>query len=456
MLMTTHAWDCGSMSMYEIISKKRDGRELAPEEIEHFVSGYTQGRIPEYQASALLMAIFLNGMNDEETFHLTKCMMTSGQAIDLKSVRGVKVDKHSTGGVGDKVSLILAPLVAACGVKVPMISGRGLGHTGGTLDKLESIPGFRTDLFLKSFVSNLKEIGVCMMGQTSDMAPADRKLYALRDVTATVDSIPLIASSIMSKKLAEGADAFVFDVKVGSGAFMSTRKDATLLAKTLIRIAGRFKKRAVALITDMNEPLGETVGNSIEVIEAIHALKGKAPKDLMEVTLALGARMLMLGKKAKNSREAEAKLLRAIRNGEALSKFQQMVERQGGDANVVNDFGLLPWAKFRLLVTSKSEGYVHSIDTRRIGLCAVTLGAGREKLDSSIDPGVGLLIKKKVGDPVAKGDALAVIYANNLKKARTASGEVREAYRIGRARSHRLKKILQVVDERGARPVRGF
>jgi pyrimidine-nucleoside phosphorylase len=451
MMTTTRAWDCGSMNMYEIISKKRDGHRLSTEEIDHFVSGYTEGKIPDYQASALLMAIFLNGMNAEETFHLTTCMMNSGRVIDLRSVRGVKVDKHSTGGVGDKVSLILAPLVAACGVKVPMISGRGLGHTGGTLDKLESIRGFRTDLSLKTFVSNLKEIGVCMMGQTAEIAPADRRLYALRDVTATVNSIPLIASSIMSKKLAEGADAFVFDVKVGNGAFMSSRKDAMLLAKALIRIAGKFKKKAAALITDMNEPLGETVGNSIEVIEAIHALKGRAPRDLMDVTLALGARMLMLAKKAKNPGEAQTKLVHAIRTGKALSKFQEMVKKQGGNPNVVNDFGLLPWAKFRLLVTSKSDGYVHSIDTRGIGLCTVTLGAGREKLDSSVDPGVGLLIKKKVGDPVAKGDALAVIYANNLKKAREASGQIREAYQIGKARSRRLKKILQVVDERGAR-----
>ena len=437
------------MNMYEIISKKRDGHRLAPDEIDHFVSGYTQGLIPDYQASALLMAIFLNGMEDEETFHLTRSMMNSGQVLNLKSVPGIKVDKHSTGGVGDKVSLILAPLVAACGVKVPMISGRGLGHTGGTLDKLESIPGFRTDLSLKSFVSNLKEIDVCMIGQTAEIAPADKKLYALRDVTATVNSIPLIASSIMSKKLAEGADVFVFDVKVGNGAFMSSRKDATLLAKTLIRIAGRFKKKAVALITDMNEPLGETVGNSIEVIEAIHALKGRAPKDLMDVTLALSARMLLLAKKAKNPKEAEAKLIEAIRTGKALSKFQEMVKKQGGNPNVVNDFGLLPWAKFKLLVTAKSEGYVHSIDTRRIGLCAVMLGAGREKLDSPIDPGAGLLIKKKVGDAVCEGDALAVIYANNLKKAREASGEIRKAYQISKTRPSRLERILQVVDQKG-------
>ncbi|MCK4225243.1 MAG: thymidine phosphorylase, partial [candidate division Zixibacteria bacterium] len=270
------------MHMYEIISKKRDKKRLTSEEIEYFVSGYAEGQIPDYQASALLMAIFLNGMDAEETFHLTQSMMNSGKVLDLSSVPGVKVDKHSTGGVGDKVSLILAPLVASCGVKIPMISGRGLGHTGGTLDKLESIPGFRTDLPLKTFKKILSEVGVCMIGQTKEIAPADRKIYALRDVTATVNSIPLIASSIMSKKLAEGADAFVFDVKVGNGALMKKHDEAVLLAKNLIQIAKRFKKKAVALLTDMNEPLGETVGNSIEVIEAIHTLKEKAPRDLMD------------------------------------------------------------------------------------------------------------------------------------------------------------------------------
>ena len=309
------------MQISEIISKKRDRKKLTQEEIDYFVSGYTAGQIPDYQASALLMAIFLNGMHDEETFHLTQSMMNSGTVLDLKSIRGAKVDKHSTGGVGDKVSLILAPLVAACGVKIPMISGRGLGHTGGTLDKLESIPGFRTDFPLKRFVANLKEVGVCMIGQTKEIAPADRKLYALRDVTATVNSIPLIASSIMSKKLAEGADAFVFDVKVGNGAFMQKRSEALLLARTLIRIARRFKKKAVALITDMNEPLGETVGNSIEVVETIHALKGKAPRDLMDVTQALAQRMLILGKKAKTAKEAESKLKRAMESGKAFVTY---------------------------------------------------------------------------------------------------------------------------------------
>jgi pyrimidine-nucleoside phosphorylase len=442
------------MRISEIITKKRDNKKLTREEIDCFVSGYIAGQIPDYQASVLLMAIFLNGMGAEEMFYLTEAMMNSGTVLDLKSVRGTKVDKHSTGGVGDKVSLILAPLVASCGVKVPMISGRGLGHTGGTLDKLESIPGFRTDLSLKKFVTHLKDLGVCMIGQTKEIAPADRKMYALRDVTATINSIPLIASSIMSKKLAEGADVFVFDVKVGNGAFMQKRSEALLLAKTLIQIAKRFEKKAVALITDMNEPLGETVGNSIEVVEAIHALKGRAPRDLMEVTMALGARMLVLGKKAKTLREAQNKLKRSIESGKAIDKFAQMVKKQGGNPKVIYDFGLLPWAKFRLLVNSDRQGYVQSIDTRQIGLCAVRLGAGREKLDSPIDHGVGMLIKKKMGDSVGKGEALAIVFANDLKKARQASLEIRDAYKITKRKARRLKKILMVVDERGPRTLK--
>jgi len=439
------------MNMYQIISKKRDRKKLTSEEIEYFVSGYTQGQVPDYQASALLMAMFLNGMDAEETFHLTQSMLNSGKVLDLSSVRGVKVDKHSTGGVGDKVSLILAPLVASCGVKVPMISGRGLGHTGGTLDKLESIPGFRRDLSLKRFLTNLKEVGVCMIGQTKEIAPADKKLYALRDVTATVNCIPLIASSIMSKKLAEGADAFVFDVKVGNGAFIQKQDEAVLLAKNLIQMAKRFNKKAVALITDMNEPLGETVGNSIEVIEAIHALKGKAPQDLMEVTMALCTHMLLLGEKTRNIKEAETKLNQAITGGKALRKFCEMIKRQGGDSKVVDDFGLLPWAKYRVLISSNREGYVQSIDTREIGLCVVKLGAGRERMDSAVDPGVGFLIKKKVGDSVRKGEPLAVIYANNLKKARQASHEIRQVYQIGRRKTRKLKKILFIVDEKGTK-----
>lgn len=443
------------MHMYEIISKKRDKKKLTQEEIEYFVSGYTKGQIPDYQASALLMAIFLNGMDAEETFHLTLSMMRSGKILDLSSVRGMKVDKHSTGGVGDKVSLILAPLVASCGVKVPMISGRGLGHTGGTLDKLESVPGFRTDLSLRRFVRILSEVGVCMIGQTGQIAPADRKIYALRDTTATVNCIPLIASSIMSKKLAEGADGFVFDVKVGNGAFMQKQDEALLLARNLIQIAKRFKKKVVALITDMNEPLGEAVGNSIEVMEAIQALKGKAPSDLMEVTMALSAHILVLGKKAKSLKEAEKKLSQALKTGKALEKFREMIKRQGGHPRVLDDYRLLPWAKYKLLVNSDRQGYVQSIDTRKIGLCAMKLGAGREKMDSPIDPGVGMLIKKKVGDPVRKGEALAVVFANNLKKARQASQEIRPGYQITKRKTSRLKKILFFVDEKGTRKLNG-
>jgi len=439
------------VQMYEIISKKRDKKKLTQEEIEYFVSGYTKDQIPDYQASALLMAIFLNGMDTEETFHLTLSMMKSGKVLDLSSVPGVKVDKHSTGGVGDKVSLILAPLVASCGVKVPMISGRGLGHTGGTLDKLESIPGFRTDLSLRRFRKILSDVGVCMIGQTKEIAPADRKMYALRDVTATVNCIPLIASSIMSKKIAEGADAFIFDVKVGNGAFMQEQDEAMLLAENLIQIAKRFKKKAVALITDMNEPLGEAVGNSIEVVEAIQALKGKAPSDLMKVTLALSAHMLILGKKAKNLKEAQKKLQKAIKNEQALQKFKEMIKRQGGNPKVLDDYRLLPWGRHKLVVNSDKDGYVQSIDTRRIGLCAVKLGAGREKMHSPIDPGVGFLIRKKVGDTVKKGETLVLVFANNINKGKLAGKEIKEAYRIGKRKTSRLKKILLFVDEKGAR-----
>lgn len=440
--------------MYKIISKKRDKKKLTQEEIEYFVSGYAEGQIPDYQASALLMAIFLNGMDAQEIFHLTRSMMNSGKVLDLSSVPGVKVDKHSTGGVGDKVSLILAPLVASCGVKVPMISGRGLGHTGGTLDKLESIPGFRTDLSLKRFMTNLRDGGICMMGQTKEIAPADRKMYALRDVTATVNSIPLIAASIMSKKLAEGADGFVFDVKVGNGAFMQKQDEAVLLAKILIQMAKRFKKKAVALITDMNEPLGEAVGNSIEVVEAIQALKGKAPTDLIEVTIALSAQMLVLGKKAENLKEAEKKLSLAIKTGQALEKFREMIKGQGGDPRVLDDYRLLPWAKHKLIVGSEKGGYVQSINTRKIGLCAVKLGAGREKLDSRIDPGVGLLIKKKVGDTIKKGETVAVIFTNNISRGKLAGKEIEEAYRIGKRKTNRLKKVLLIVDEKGTKKLK--
>jgi pyrimidine-nucleoside phosphorylase len=438
-----------TLNVYELISKKRDKKKLSQEEIEYFVSGYNKGTIPDYQASALLMAIFLNGMDTEETFNLTLSMMKSGKVLDLSSIGGPKADKHSTGGVGDKVSLILAPLVASCGLTIPMISGRGLGHTGGTLDKLESIPGFRTDLSWRKFSRNLSDIGVCIIGQTNEIAPADRKIYALRDVTGTVNSIPLITASILSKKLAEGADTLVFDVKVGNGAFMQKEDEAILLAKNLVRTAKRFKKKAIALITDMNEPLGEAVGNSIEVIEAIQTLKGKAPEDLMKVTFALGAYMLIFAGKAKNFKNAKEELEKAIKSGNALNKFRQMVKKQGGNPKVVDDYRFLPWAKHKITVESDQTGYVKSIDTLRIGLLAVKLGAGRERLDNQIDPGVGFLIKKKVGDKVKKGENLAVIFSNDLKKGKLARQEIKEAYQVSKRRTQRLQKILYLLDEKG-------
>jgi pyrimidine-nucleoside phosphorylase len=378
-------------------------------------------------------------------------MMRSGKVVDLSSIPGVKVDKHSTGGVGDKVSLILAPLVSSCGVAVPMISGRGLGHTGGTLDKLESIPGFKTNLSLRRFLRNLSDIGVCMIGQTKEIAPADRKIYALRNVTGTVNSIPLIASSIMSKKLAEGADALVFDVKVGNGALMQKEDEAILLAKNLIQMAKKFERKALALITDMNEPLGEAVGNSIEVIEAIQSLKGKAPEDLMGVIFPLGAYMLILGGKAKNLGEAKEKLDEAAKSGRALDKFRGMIKRQGGNPKVVDDYRFLPWAKYKITVDSWQTGYVKSINTSKIGLSAQRLGAGRERLDSKIDPGVGLLVNKKVGDRIKKGENLAVVFCNDLKKGKWAKQEINEAYQISRRRTKKLKKILYLVDERGTK-----
>lgn len=430
------------MRAYDIICKKRDKGKLTKKEIEFFISGYTSNKIPDYQMSSLLMAIFLNGMDSEETYNLTLSMMKSGEVLDLSSIPEVMVDKHSTGGVGDKVSIILAPLVAACGLKVPMISGRGLGHTGGTLDKLESIPGFRTNLSLNEFKKNLYQIGVCIMGQTEKIAPADKKIYALRDVTGTIDSIPLITSSILSKKLASGVDAIVFDVKCGNGAFMQTKENAGELAKALIQVGKKMKKKMVALITDMNEPLGKALGNSLEIIESIEALKGKGSEDLMEVTLALGAEMLILGKKAKNLKEAEGKLEQAIESGAGLKKFEQMIRSQGGNPDVIHNYDLLPRAKYEIEVKSQREGYVKSIQTKEIGSAACELGAGREKIDDQIDLSIGFLINKKVGDYVEKREVIASVFANDLTKGKTAEEEIKDSYKISKQKTKGLKKIL--------------
>jgi pyrimidine-nucleoside phosphorylase len=439
----------------EIIARKRDGGKLTRQEIDFILSGYLSGKIPDYQMSAFLMAVFIRGMDLEETEELTWCMMNSGKILDLGFIPGVKVDKHSTGGVGDKVSLLLAPLVACCGVTVPMVSGRGLGHTGGTLDKLESIPGLKTDLSTEEFIENLKQSRVSIMGQTNDLAPADGKVYALRDVTGTVPSIPLITASILSKKLASGADAFVFDVKVGSGAFMQSKEIALTLARNLIKVNRKTGRKAVALLTDMNEPLGNVVGNSAEVIEAIETLKGKGPEDLLEVTLTLGSHMLILAGKAHNFHQAKGMVSEKIKNGEGLEKFRQLISQQGGDPAVIEDYSLFPNTNYQIDVKSDNEGYVNSIDTKEIGLAAVELGAGRLRLDSDVDLDVAILIKKKLGDPVKKNEDLVKILANDFEKGKRAEQRIKKAYRITRQRSRGLKKVLSLVDEKGVKEFSG-
>lgn len=400
-------------SFLEIIHKKRDGQVLTQREVDFLVKGYTKGAIPDYQFSAFLMAIYFQGMNFNEICNLTKAMLYSGEVLDLSDIKIPKVDKHSTGGVGDKVSLILAPLVASCGVCVPMISGRSLGHTGGTLDKLESIPGFRTDLSLKDFKTQLKEIGVAMIGQTEEIAPADRKIYGLRDVTATVDSIPLIAASIMSKKLAEDLNGLVIDVKFGSGAFMKEYSKAKALASTLVNVGKNFGVKTVGILTNMNNPLGEYVGNSLEVMETIECLKGKGSKDLMNITLALGEMMLKIAK----TKDAKKLLLKKIYNGEALNKFKEMIMSQGGDAGVINDYSKLPIAKNRIKYLAPKTGYIHKIDTFNLGMLCTKLGAGRLKKDDCIDPGCGFRIYRKSGDFVKKSEPLIEIFSDDKTKA---------------------------------------
>lgn len=439
------------MNTYQLILKKRNKQNLSQKEIEFLVSGYTSGEIPDYQISAFLMASFLNGMNEKETFYLTKAMLESGQSIDLSFVQEKKIDKHSSGGVGDKVSLILAPLVASCGVAVPMVSGRALGHTGGTLDKLESIPGFRTNLSQEEFKNNLSEINVAIMCQTEEITPADGKIYALRDVTATVDNIPFITASILSKKLALKSDAVLFDIKFGNGAFMRTEKEAIGLAKNLIKIGSKFKRKMVALITDMNEPLGEAVGNSLEIIETVEFLKGNSPPDLKEVTLVLSSYMLILADRVKNFNEGMKLLNQQIGNGKALEKFKQMLQNQGGDTRIVEDYSLLPEAKFRLEVKAPKSGYVQSINTFEIGMIALELGAGRKTKETKIDYGVGLLIKKKVGNLVKKGEALAIVLANDREKGEEAVKNLLNAFQIGPQKRKKLKKILYYLDSKTLR-----
>ena len=428
-----------------ILQKKRDGGELSRDEIDAIIADYLAGHVADYQMSALLMAMFLRGMSDAETVALMEAMLHSGKVLDLKGIAGQKIDKHSTGGVGDKVSICLAPLVAACGVFVPMISGRGLGHTGGTLDKLASIPGFRTDLDADSFARIVKDAGACLIGQTAEIAPADKRLYALRDVTATVESIPLIVASILSKKLAEGIDGLVLDVKAGRGAFMSDRKSARKLAETLVRVGTRAGKKVVALITDMSSPLGRCVGNALETREALELLSGQAPADLMECTLALGEEMLVLGRVAKTRAAARKRLTAALLDGSAARTMERIVRAQGGDPDVVTNPSLLPRAPFEVEVHAKKAGFVADIDALEIGLAAVALGAGRTRADQPVDAAVGIEILSKPCDAVKKGTPLARLHVRTPDPA--VADQVLGAFRV----SPRKPRPTPLVLERIAR-----
>lgn len=401
------------MRIYDLILKKRTGRALSEQEIEHLVAGYTEGSIPDYQMAAFTMAVFFQGLSESETLSLTRAVVNSGQKVNLDHIPGIKVDKHSTGGVGDTTTLVLAPLVAAAGVKVPKLSGRGLGHTGGTLDKLESIPGFNTRLSDTELAEAVNETGVAVVAQGQNLVPADKKLYALRDVTATVDSISLIAASIMAKKLAIGADALVLDVKAGQGAFMKEIEEAFELARIMTAIGRGAGRETAAVISRMDQPLGRAVGNALEIKEAVLALRGEGPADLEKLCLELGGWMVFLGGKAESPDSGGEMLKELIENGAALDKFKTMVKKQGGDLKAINDFSLLPEAEQKILVAADRSGFISSLDALKIGSAVATLGAGRQKKDDPIDPAVGIILEKKLGDPVKAGDGLAVIHARS-------------------------------------------
>ena len=400
------------MRMIDIIEKKRDGKSLTKEEIEFFVNGYTHGKVPDYQASSLAMAIFFQDMNDEERAALTMSMVNSGEKIDLSDINGIKVDKHSTGGVGDTTTLVLAPLVAAVGVPVAKMSGRGLGHTGGTIDKLESVKGFNVEISEKDFIKLVNDNQIAVIGQSGNLTPADKKLYALRDVTGTVNSIPLIASSIMSKKIAAGADAIVLDVKTGSGAFMKTLDDAEALAHAMVRIGNNVGRNTMAIISDMSQPLGNAVGNALELKEAIATLKGNGPKDLTELVLTLGSQMVVLAEQATSLDEARQMLIDAIKSGKALNKFKTFLSNQGGDDSIVDSPEKLPSAKYQVEFKAKKDGYITEIIANEIGIASMMLGAGRQTKEDVIDLGVGIVLNKKVGEHVEKGENILTIHTN--------------------------------------------
>ena len=400
------------MRMVDIIDKKRNGGELTQEEIQTFVDGVVSGEIPDYQTSAFLMATYFKDMTDAERSELTMAMMKSGDHLDLSSIPGLKVDKHSTGGVGDKTSIPLAPIVAALGIPVPMISGRGLGHTGGTLDKLEAIPGYQVEISESDFLKQVRDQGLAIVGATGNIAPADKKIYALRDVTDTVDSIPLIASSIMSKKIASGTDALVIDVKTGAGAFMKTLDDSRKLAKALVRIGKGVGMDCMAIISDMNQPLGNAIGNALEIKESIDLLKGQAPADITELVMTLGAHMVVMSGKADDLETARAMCEKTITDGSALQKFGDMVAAQGGDRNVIDHPEIMPQAKFKIELPAKASGVVSKVEADEMGIASMLLGGGRQKADDQLDYAVGIMMNKKVGDPVKAGESLLTIYSN--------------------------------------------
>ena len=433
------------MRPQDVIRRKRDRGELSDDDIAFFVRGVTTGEWADYQAAALLMAIFLNGMNERERLALTEQMLKSGRTLDFSHIPKPKVDKHSTGGVGDKTSLVLAPLAAALGLCVPMISGRGLGHTGGTLDKLEAIPGYRVRLSLAEFGAVLERVGFAMIGQTEEIAPADLRLYALRDVTATVESIPLIAASIMSKKLAEGLDGLVLDVKVGSGAFMKRPREARALARALVEIGRGAAVRTVALLTYMDQPLGRAVGNALEVAEAIETLRGRGPKDLTYLCVELTAHMLVVGGIHDTLDHARQQVRACLQTGAGLQKLRQSVEAQGGDPAVVDDPGLLPQAQHVAELPSEEAGYVAALDAERVGVASMILGAGRVRVEDAIDPSVGIVLDKKVGDRVARGETLARIHYNDERRFMQARDLLRSAYGFSRTKPRRKGIIAEVI-----------
>jgi len=433
----------------DLIIKKRNGLKLTENDIKFMIEEYNEGKIPDYQMSAMLMAIYFKGMNNSEIRYLTKAMINSGKIIDLSSIPGIKVDKHSTGGVGDTTTLALAPMVAAAGVKVAKMSGRGLGHTGGTIDKLESIEGFKTELSLNKFIKIVKKVGVSIISSTSDLVPADKKLYALRDVTGTVDSIPLIVSSIMSKKLAAGADAIVLDITTGSGAFMREYKDALKLGKIMVEIGLEFKKEIIGVVSNMDEPLGFAIGNSLEVKEAIEILKNKGPEDLRSLCLVLGSYMLKLGRVTKTYQEGKNKLEKILKSGVALNKFKEMIIAQGGNSGIIDNPELLPLAKHCTKIKANKSGYIQKIDSRLVGESAMLLGAGREEKESKIDLSVGIVLKKKVGSRININEDLAEVHYNDSEKLKEAKKKLLSSFIIGNKKPVKLPLILATISRQG-------